>query len=214
MLYHMGERNYECTLCGNKFFQMEHLKRHMQSIHNSSVSLPSTSNNESTRLSSRKKHRSISDELSLQNKQELAAGKQHKPADLLIAEHEQQSYKVTSKCVYKCPRCDFSCTQLYQLNKHAQHGNHSACVKPNSSRSNNSENDSSQNSFDLSQDEEDSSAFPADDNENSDSDNSEVNQSNYSCSFCQFKSDKKLELKVKVISYEKNKKSSILLNSL
>ena len=34
MLYHTGARNFECKICGNKFFQMEHLKRHMQSIHN------------------------------------------------------------------------------------------------------------------------------------------------------------------------------------
>jgi hypothetical protein len=34
MLYHMGARNFECKICGNKFFQMEHLKRHMHSIHN------------------------------------------------------------------------------------------------------------------------------------------------------------------------------------
>ena len=43
----MGARNFECKICGNKFFQMEHLKRHMLSIHNvtnidsSMISVPS-----------------------------------------------------------------------------------------------------------------------------------------------------------------------------
>ncbi len=33
MLYHQGQRNYECPKCNNKFYQMEHLKRHLTSIH-------------------------------------------------------------------------------------------------------------------------------------------------------------------------------------
>ena len=33
MLYHQGQRNYECPKCSNKFYQMEHLKRHLTSIH-------------------------------------------------------------------------------------------------------------------------------------------------------------------------------------
>jgi hypothetical protein len=44
MLYHMGARNFECKECGNKFFQMEHLKRHMQSIHNTVVEAKSSTN--------------------------------------------------------------------------------------------------------------------------------------------------------------------------
>ena len=47
MLYHMGARNFECKECGNKFFQMEHLKRHLQSIHNTFIDTkPSQSSNE------------------------------------------------------------------------------------------------------------------------------------------------------------------------
>lgn len=50
MLYHIGARNFECHMCGNKFYQMEHLKRHLLSIHNltqselASLNLTSSSN--------------------------------------------------------------------------------------------------------------------------------------------------------------------------
>ena len=100
MLYHSGARNYSCDLCGNKFFQMEHLKRHMQSIHN--IVSPTNSPQTSTKVPKTKTKKMESNQDKLISTEQAA----------------RQSYKVTSRCMYKCQQCDYSTVKIYSLNDH------------------------------------------------------------------------------------------------
>ncbi|CAF0707513.1 unnamed protein product [Brachionus calyciflorus] len=98
MLYHMGARNFECTICGNKFFQMEHLKRHMQSIHNSSIANLST---KAKKAEESEKNPLASTISNVQTNQQIT-----------------QSYTVLTKCLYKCQKCSFNSEELFDLNQH------------------------------------------------------------------------------------------------
>ncbi len=106
MLYHSGARNYGCELCGNKFFQMEHLKRHMQSIHNFiSSSIQSAPSNLSSKLEKPKKiRRKIIEE---------------KPDTFTIdlIQQPEQANDVP-KCIYRRQKCDFSALKISNLNEH------------------------------------------------------------------------------------------------
>jgi len=100
MLYHQGQRNYECPKCNNKFYQMEHLKRHLTSIHKLNIPQIGRGN----RLFS-------SDIL-----------KRHSDMPNFPPPHGTvpQCYKVISKCVFTCQKCPFSTTKLYHLNEHVK----------------------------------------------------------------------------------------------
>ncbi|CAM4741932.1 unnamed protein product [Rotaria magnacalcarata] len=100
MLYHQGQRNYECPKCNNKFYQMEHLKRHLTSIHKLNIPQIGRGN----RLFS-------SDIL-----------KRHSDMPNMPPPHGTvpQCYKVISKCVFTCQKCPFSTTKLYHLNEHVK----------------------------------------------------------------------------------------------
>ncbi|CAF0876269.1 unnamed protein product [Adineta steineri] len=100
MLYHQGQRNYECPKCNNKFYQMEHLKRHLTSIHKLNIPQIGRGN----RLFS-------SDIL-----------KRHSDMPNMPPSHGTvpQCYKVISKCVFTCQKCPFSTTKLYHLNEHVK----------------------------------------------------------------------------------------------
>ncbi|UJR31208.1 hypothetical protein I4U23_018712 [Adineta vaga] len=100
MLYHQGQRNYECPKCNNKFYQMEHLKRHLTSIHKLNIPQIGRGN----RLFS-------SDIL-----------KRHSDMPNIPPPHGTvpQCYKVISKCVFTCQKCPFSTTKLYHLNEHVK----------------------------------------------------------------------------------------------
>lgn len=159
MLYHAGARNFECKVCGNKFFQMEHLKRHMQSIHNSCAAelntltaKPSESKPDSN-LSNKKinkiielKQKSIdeppNDETNLPLIDNVDDDKPTMADDTVLStnltypnddeqtgakinnncvnqiDQSQTYHKVISKCLYKCQKCDYSSTKLFNLNQH------------------------------------------------------------------------------------------------
>ena len=132
MLYHSGARNYACELCGNKFFQMEHLKRHMQSIHNvinppsSAQQLNVNSTKISTATNTTKKNKPLTNkktETTIQSTKAnldqptISITDTNTPTNSSI--HQEKSYKVTSKCIYKCQQCDdYSTSKIYALNEH------------------------------------------------------------------------------------------------
>lgn len=130
MLYHTGARNYSCELCGNKFFQMEHLKRHMQSIHN--IIIPSTTpvtnpsqpkvkkaSKQATSKVNRQKQRNISYLKNLDNFQE-SMPRQGPVITTISTEtyQAQQCLRVTSRCMHKCQQCEFVSINLLKLNEH------------------------------------------------------------------------------------------------
>ena len=117
MLYHTGARNYACELCGNKFFQMEHLKRHMQSIHNFiSSSNQSTSSNFSSKLEKKLKRKIIYEEKS-------------ETPTIDLAKQSDQTNTVT-KCDFNCRQCDFSSVKMISLNEHIM-SKHASCYDKN-----------------------------------------------------------------------------------
>ncbi len=146
MLYHSGARNYSCELCGNKFFQMEHLKRHMQSIHN--IIMPPSAPTANDPLVECVKRPSKSAHKVGRQKQRGAAlskksddfqeGLFHQgpvittistELDLSSSGYQQpQCFKIGSHCMLKCQQCEFSSVKLYKLNEHVLN-KHSSVVK-------------------------------------------------------------------------------------
>jgi hypothetical protein len=119
MLYHSGARNYGCELCGNKFFQMEHLKRHMQSIHNVTTPPSNTQLNLSTKTTSKNttKKKTTNNKTEIQTKSILETTTT--TTNNTSLKIQEKTYKVTSKCVYKCQQCDdYSTSKIYALNEH------------------------------------------------------------------------------------------------
>lgn len=114
MLYHMGARNFECHMCGNKFFQMEHLKRHLQSIHNltpaeiNSLNLSSSAGSEQ-QPSEKRSHQKAATSI----KEKTAKSSTDMPPI-----STSSMTKVISKCAYKCPKCEQTCSKLFILNQH------------------------------------------------------------------------------------------------
>lgn len=208
MLYHTGARNYSCELCGNKFFQMEHLKRHMQSIHDvvaqpSSVSSQQTSSNIKQKVTggNRSKQKNSSS-----SKKPIYDGivRQGPVVTTIANEHlssnytsQNQCFKITSRCMYKCQHCEFSTVKLYNLNehvinKHTRHLNLSNQINTDSFLS----------------DELEINGYEEDNNTSSDFDFDEVdnvfNETSlnedaindyFQCSFCSYRADKKINLK-------------------
>lgn len=134
MLYHTGARNYSCELCGNKFFQMEHLKRHMQSIHNiaspvipiQSVQYNPVEQKAANKTISSKKQRAGS----YTKKSQPGIARQGPVLTTISNEIESDTgtscFKVNSRCMYKCHQCDFVTVSMYTLNQHVM-GKHSRC---------------------------------------------------------------------------------------
>ena len=132
MLYHSGARNYECSICGNKFYQMEHLKRHLQSIHHQDTQTTSIQHPKQQHHDGGKRSRSLPRQYlnnivkpvevgnNLQQEQTIVTASQPQQAQATAntATTSQQCYKVTSKCMYKCHQCDYSTIKLYSLNEH------------------------------------------------------------------------------------------------
>ena len=115
MLYHSGARNYACEFCGNKFFQMEHLKRHMQSIHNVTTPPSNTQLNLSTKTASK----NITKKKTTNKKTEIETTSTTTITNNTSLTIQEKTYKVTSKCVYKCQQCDdYSTSKIYALNEH------------------------------------------------------------------------------------------------
>ncbi|CAF2771535.1 unnamed protein product [Rotaria sp. Silwood2] len=100
MLYHQGQRNYECPKCNNKFYQMEHLKRHLTSIHKLNIPQIGRGN------------RLFSSDILKRNSDMPHIPPPHGTVP--------QCYKVISKCVFTCQKCPFSTTKLYHLNEHVK----------------------------------------------------------------------------------------------
>ncbi|CAF3125580.1 unnamed protein product [Rotaria socialis] len=100
MLYHQGQRNYECPKCNNKFYQMEHLKRHLTSIHKLNIPQIGRGN------------RLFGSDLLKRNSDMPNMPPPHGTVP--------QCYKVISKCVFTCQKCPFSTTKLYHLNEHVK----------------------------------------------------------------------------------------------
>lgn len=93
MLYHTGARNFECSICGNKFFQMEHLKRHLQSIHNSATTTSGIKSKKCQKMDKSNQKEQVSNQIS-------------------------QSFTVLTKCMFKCQKCNFNSEELFDLNQH------------------------------------------------------------------------------------------------
>jgi DNA-directed RNA polymerase subunit RPC12/RpoP len=115
MLYHMGARNFECNQCGNKFFQMEHLKRHLQSIHNTIFETKTSSNTTSgTSVYSKsyqpkKKRQAVNPPLLLKSEQNKPAGKTEP-----IASEEEK--KTVEKPVEPVEKVSLDSCQLIENN--------------------------------------------------------------------------------------------------
>ena len=179
MLYHSGARNYSCELCGNKFFQMEHLKRHMHSIH-FIAAVPTVLPDNNSKRSNKKQLKASSLNPAIKPRPRNPLSKKVPLNEQ--TKQSQQSFKITSRCMYKCQQCDFSTLKLYNLNEHA--------IKSHSRQSNPND-----EHFDLEDQLEDEQN---DEDESSDDDEEEgenQDQDEYICSFCAFKSDKKIRLK-------------------
>ena len=147
MLYHAGARNYSCDLCGNKFYQTEHLKRHMQSIHHQTSPLISQTKGQSenepekavTDCSDSEDQASMPVDSVVQETANAPVSSQEvvdasllnesNPSQRPLANSEptQPSYIVTSKCTYKCQKCDYTTSNLYTLNEHAINQHTSEC---------------------------------------------------------------------------------------
>ena len=208
MLYHTGARNYSCELCGNKFFQMEHLKRHMQSIHDvvaqpSSTSSQHTSNNTKQKIKggnkSKQKNTSnpkkpIYDGLVRQGPVVTTIANDHLSTNYTS---QNQCFRITSRCMYKCQHCEFSTVKLYNLNehvlnKHARHLNLNNQINTDSFLSDELE----MNEYD--EDNNTSSDFEFDETDhvfNETSLNEDSITHYLQCSFCSYRTDKKLNLK-------------------
>lgn len=198
MLYHSGARNYTCDLCGNKFFQMEHLKRHMQSIH--SITTPNNTNQTQTAKQLTTKPKSKTSKSSklvekLQSQQEQTIIQSDSTP--LSQENEIKTSEriVNSICMYKCQQCDYSTKKLFSLNEHL--------IEKHSSTSHSNINQliSQEIHFDT------SNANSQHDNGDDESDSDELSIVDdilneltsirvYSCSFCIFSTEKKRNLKV------------------
>jgi hypothetical protein len=134
MLYHSGSRNYECLTCGNKFFQMEHLKRHMHSIHQQELLTGPTANMSPISTSASASSTPTDSPVKASRTRSMTRQTQepsgHHTRQVEISHHiqqpQQQCYKVTSKCMYKCQQCDYTTMKLYTLNEHViyEHLNH------------------------------------------------------------------------------------------
>ena len=132
MLYHSGARNYECSICGNKFYQMEHLKRHLQSIHHQDMQPSTSSSTTMTNIQHQQHHdggkrsRSLPRQYLNNNNNtikpvEISSNNIQQQQQVITStqqQQQQQCYKVTSKCMYKCHQCDYSTIKLFSLNEH------------------------------------------------------------------------------------------------
>ena len=133
MLYHSGARNFECSICSNKFFQMEHLKRHMQSIHHQElnhIQQQVPMNTEPKSKSRPMSYQYITNDTVKSSPANITPNSiysntenqnfQQENTCQSPSNHASSSlcYKVTSKCTYKCHRCEFSTAKIYALNEH------------------------------------------------------------------------------------------------
>lgn len=135
MLYHTGARNYSCELCGNKFFQSEHLKRHMQSIHNIASPVIPTQSIQYNPVEHRAANKPMSSKKQRAGsypKKLPSSGIARQGPVLTTISNEIESdtgtscFKVSSRCMYKCHQCDFVTASLFTLNQHVT-GKHSRC---------------------------------------------------------------------------------------
>ena len=184
MLYHSGARNYSCELCGNKFFQMEHLKRHMHSIHY--IAAPTVSPDSNAKRAVKKQLKAAAFNPANKPKQRNLTLSKKVPLNEQTKQ-SQQFFKITSRCMYKCQQCDFSTVKLYNLNEHAIKSHARPSIPTDADH------------FDLDQieDEEEnvSDIIEDDDDESSDDEEEHQKHNEYVCSFCAFKSNKKISLK-------------------
>ena len=230
MLYHTGARNFECKICGNKFFQMEHLKRHMQSIHNINDATGSTVTSLNMPQPQKCK-KSTSKSLKQDQKDDLAqtgnsdgnlvlndSNISNHPniyqtsepsAQATCQESVQECYKITSKCMYKCQKCEFSTNKLFTLNDHviSKHIESVACnnneIASTTELNGREENPEVEESL-L---ENEAENYEDDDNDYNDEDeckdeidiNGNEANGSFSCAFCLFKATRKNILKVKFI---------------
>ena len=204
MLYHTGARNFQCDLCVNKFFQMEHLKRHMQSIHNITSVSNSNSQSNSSKTMKRKK---LQGTLQLQkpNPTDLInANPQINPGINLNCSDtnvQEKCLKVTSNCIYKCKDCEFSNVELYKLNEHIIR-NHSSLVSSDlasfvESKDVNLETDEDSGVSNSGQNEKEDTTFIINKNNEifSSSESDKQIFKIFPCSFCTFKTNKKSIIK-------------------
>ena len=230
MLYHTGARNFECKICGNKFFQMEHLKRHMQSIHNilSNDSSHSSLTTNTSQIPKCKKSPKTQKDLStkilnfsningcenviLVNGMDASVSSfiptssinnQNLNLDLNVNnESVQECLKITSKCMFKCQKCEFSTNKLFTLNDHVINKHidslsySSQDVSTTTTELNGEELDDSflENIDDDEEEDEDDDSQTVNSN-----DTKSTSQNSFSCAFCDYKAVKKLTLKVKYL---------------
>jgi hypothetical protein len=235
MLYHTGARNFECKICGNKFFQMEHLKRHMQSIHNV-ISCDSTNTTTSSKSQVKTKkllktpkdskekippvmapttvtdidisNSNLDDNIILvenntvnqllleQNNSHPALLTQHNLDQHHSNQDSSDCYKITSKCVFKCQKCEFSTNKLFTLNDHVI-SKHVERVNYTNEMNSNSELNGDEATELTDEFTDDLDDLDENNSQECDLSNLNGNDLNFSCAFCNFKSTKKNALKVK-----------------
>lgn len=111
----MGARNFECKQCGNKFFQMEHLKRHLQSIHNTYLDTSSSTVAKTPSDAKNDKTEELKDENPIGEAEEVSKSQR---------EEVEETVEMTSESVqdteYKCLNCSsFTTRDLFSLNQHS-----------------------------------------------------------------------------------------------
>lgn len=215
---------------------MEHLKRHMQSIHNASQS--ELNSLYASNTEDEKRSKKISQLIEFKQVVANDSG-----TDVVLPDshntqyqhHQQQqpnnfidnttpiSFKVISKCMYKCQKCEHFTTKLFTLNQHVINKHSKELVNFMSHDSERITHDSGLDEkfsymCEKNKDQEDEESEDEDDEDEVDSDEevfSEENQSNvlkenvaqfepqnrnfYLCSFCHFKTSKKSNLIVNKI---------------
>lgn len=190
MLYHTGARNFECKICGNKFFQMEHLKRHMQSIHNvlanqtSSSTKKCSSKKNSVKLVESSAHLTATDN----NNSLMQAESPQSPRDNL-EQPVQECYKVTSKCIYKCQQCEFSTVKLFTLNDHVINKHYQNKDEARAQNGNETVNE-------MEDDDDENEEEYLDEIEEEEDEIEDANKFSYTCAFCIYKTNKKTNLKI------------------
>jgi hypothetical protein len=206
MLYHTGARNFQCKMCGNKFFQMEHLKRHMQSIHNVIVPSQTQANGKIPKKLSFYKHNPSNDflkqcsinttsENSTAESSANSSTEENTQDQLLYSSNpshsdvqSQSSYKIDVKCLYKCNQCEFEIANLFSLNQHVKNVHQLT---------------SSQIEIDFRQEDEEEEEESSQDEvreifDTALSETQDYNLNNFifNCSFCSYKSSRKIFLRV------------------
>jgi hypothetical protein len=127
MLYHSGSRNFTCDTCGNKFYQLEHLKRHLSSLHNIILQTESKSikNKDESQQKISKKDLKLNKFKNSTNKFIDGSNKKHK-----LTKTKQNESKKTSSNEKKIKIKNLNISNSKQSSLQSRNNNHSVRINP------------------------------------------------------------------------------------